>query len=272
MMPLDCHSVSVVLGHKTVLDRITLCVDTPALIGIVGPNGAGKSTLMRAMAGLQPYTGTIAWNAVPLPQMPSMERARSIAYMPQERIVHWAMPCLDVVLLGRLPHGSRFAGASAADLRFARNAMERMDVLAFVRRPFDTLSGGEQARVLIARMLAQDPLVYIADEPVNGLDPAHQIGLMQTFHDLARDGRTVFLSLHDLTLAGRWCDRILLLEDGRLRSDGAPADTLTEHEMADVYGIRTVSVEIDGTASIVPAGLASGSRDKTIEMSHRRSS
>ncbi|MEM1044939.1 MAG: ABC transporter ATP-binding protein [Pseudomonadota bacterium] len=271
MMPLDCKAVSVVLGHKTVLDRITLRVDTPALIGIVGPNGAGKSTLMRAMAGLQSCSGSIAWDDVPLSRMPEVQRARAIAYMPQERIVHWAIPCLDVVLLGRLPHRSRFSGVSAADLRFARDAMERMDVLAFVRRPFDTLSGGEQARVLIARMLAQDPLVYIADEPVNGLDPAHQIGLMQTFRHLASEGRTVFLSLHDLTLAGRWCDRILLLEDGRLRSDGAPTDTLTEHEMADVYGIRTVSVEIDGTASIVPAGLASRSRDETIGMPQRRS-
>jgi iron complex transport system ATP-binding protein len=255
MIRLDCENAGVGRGGRSVLDGVSFRCEVPQLVGIVGPNGAGKSTLMRAMTGLQEHSGSIAWNGQAVAGIPAGERARSIAYMPQERTVHWAMDCLDVVLLGRLPHRPVFAGASASDLRHAREAMERMDVLGFARRAFNALSGGEQARVLIARMLAQQPGVYIADEPVNGLDPAHQIALMQILQGVVAEGRSVFVSLHDLTLASRWCDRLLLLHEGRLVADGTPQAVLDRTRLAEVYGIRAEGVVIDGRPAMVPSGL-----------------
>lgn len=255
MISLTCENVVVRRGGRTVLESITFSGKTPQLVGIIGPNGAGKSTLMRAMAGLQEHSGSILWDGRDIGATPAGERARMIAYMPQDRTVHWATDCLDVVLLGRLPHRAGFAAASASDQRHAREAMERMDVLGFARRAFDTLSGGEQARVLIARMLAQEPGVYIADEPVNGLDPAHQIGLMRTLRGFVADGRSVFVSLHDLTLASRWCDRLVILCGGRLCADGPPSRVLDDACLASVYGIEAARLTIDGRPAVVPSNL-----------------
>ncbi|WP_349361090.1 ABC transporter ATP-binding protein [Stappia sp.] len=253
MIALACRNVTVRRGVRPVVNAISFSAETPGLVGIVGPNGAGKSTLMRALVGLQAHDGEILWGGTPVTRMDAGDRARKIAFLPQDRAVHWALTCLDVVLLGRLPHRSPFAASSARDLRHARESMARMDVLAFAGRSFDTLSGGEQARVLIARMLAQDPRVLVADEPVNGLDPAHQIALMEHFQALAREGRAVFVSLHDLTLASRWCDRLLVLDDGRLAADGAPGETLDADLLARVYGIRAETLVLDGHPAIVPA-------------------
>ncbi|MEM9106571.1 MAG: ABC transporter ATP-binding protein [Pseudomonadota bacterium] len=253
MTALTCRNVSVRIRTNLILDDVSFDVEHGELIGVIGPNGAGKSTLMRAMAGIIHHEGKIVWDSKSVSNMTPNERARTIAYMPQERTVHWAMRCLDVVLLGRLPLTPRMFGVSNTDVEHARSAMVKMDVLAFEDRTFDTLSGGERARVLIARMLTQDPRVFIADEPINGLDPAYQISLMQDFQALSRSGRLVFVSLHDLTLAGRWCDRLLLLDNGRLRSDGS-RDLLQQTQViGEVYGIETISVSLDGTETVVPA-------------------
>ncbi|SOC27046.1 ABC transporter ATP-binding protein [Stappia indica] len=262
MIRLDCESVTVRRGTRETLRGISFSCDRPQLVGVIGPNGAGKSTLMRAMTGLQTHAGSIRWEGRELAPMPATERARLIAYMPQERTVHWPMDCIEVVLLGRLPHRGGFGGASADDLRHAREAMERMDVAGFARRPFDTLSGGEQARVLIARMLAQAPHACIADEPVNGLDPAHQIALMQVLAGLVAEGRPVFVSLHDLTLASRWCDRLLLLDRGRLVADGTPGEVLNAERLAGVYGIGAEHIDIGGRPSVVPSHLIAGERSE----------
>ena len=202
MIAFSAKNLGVSLRSGTVLDDVSFEAGAGELIGIVGPNGAGKSTLLRAMAGLQLHHGKADWNDHPVDKMAAAARARLIAYMPQDRTVHWAIPCRDVVLLGRLPHHGRFAGPSGADRNAAEDAMRQMDVLDFADRPFDRLSGGEQARVLVARMLAQEAPAILADEPINGLDPAHQIGLMEIFQSIARTGRLVAVSLHDLTLAG----------------------------------------------------------------------
>jgi len=252
MITFSSTDLSVSVRTGTVLDTVSFEAEAGELIGIIGPNGAGKSTLLRAMAGLQAHTGQAGWNARPVAGLGPAARAQLLAYMPQERIVHWAIPCRDVVLLGRLPHHGRFTGPSRADRQAAEDAMRQMDVLDFAARPFDTLSGGEQARVLVARMLAQEAPAILADEPINGLDPAHQIGLMETFQSLARAGRLVCVSLHDLTLAGRWCDRLLLLDRGRLVCDSTPEHAFGSGLIEEVYGIETRMISLADRPTIVP--------------------
>ena len=264
MTHVECRSVSAFRRTRPVLKTVSFEVEGGALIGVIGPNGAGKSTLMRVMAGLMPYEGRIRWDGESAGRMSADQRARRIGYMPQDRSVHWAMPCLEVVLLGRLPHRGRFAAPSSQDRTMARAAMTKMDVAGFEQRAFDTLSGGEQARVLIARMLAQAPQVFLADEPVNGLDPAHQLALMQTFQSLARAGHLVFVSLHDLTLAGRWCDRLMLLDDGALVADCEPDVLFATSRISDVYGIETMPIVLEGRKTIVPAGLEGSSAVRSI--------
>ncbi|MEM6461974.1 MAG: ABC transporter ATP-binding protein [Pseudomonadota bacterium] len=262
MTALTCRNVGVRIGNNQILEDVSFDIEHGALIGVIGPNGAGKSTLMRAMAGIIAYDGKVIWDGARVEDMTANERAQTFAYMPQERTVHWSLRCLDVVLLGRLPFSPRMFGVSVNDVEHARAAMARMNVLAFENRSFDTLSGGEKARVLIARMLAQDPRVFIADEPINGLDPAHQISLMEDFQALARSGRLVFVSLHDLTLAGRWCDRLLLLDKGRLRSNGTRALLLESRVIGEVYRIETVPITLDGTLTVVPASRTERLNDR----------
>jgi len=257
MTRITCKDVNVSYRSGPVLKSVSFDATKGQLIGVIGPNGAGKSTLIRALAGLQSYSGDIQWDGRDVHRMAATERAKTIAYMPQARTVHWTLPCLDVVLLGRLPHHSRFAGPSEKDRETALAAMSQMDVQGFAARPFDKLSGGEQARVLIARMLAQDSACFLADEPVNGLDPAHQISLMQTFQKFAQAGRLVFVSLHDLTLAGRWCDRLLLIEHGSLKADTSPGELIGTGLIQQVYGIETMDIMLAGQPTIVPAAVRS---------------
>lgn len=256
MTELECRNVTVMRAGRTTVDGISFTSSGAEMIGIIGPNGAGKSTLMRAIAGLQAHSGRITLDGVSIADLNVGERALRVAFMPQDRTVHWPLCCRDVVMLGRTPHRPSFGRWSGEDRRIVEDAMARMDTAGFAERPFDTLSGGEQARVLIARMLAQEPDILIADEPASGLDPAHQIALMQTFHDIAGHGRTVLVSLHDLTLAGGWCDRVILIDRARLAADGAPRDVLTAGLLENTYGIAARTIDLDGTFAVVATGLA----------------
>ncbi|WP_106754359.1 ABC transporter ATP-binding protein [Pannonibacter carbonis] len=244
-------------GDKTVVENVSFALPRPELVGLIGPNGAGKSSLLKAMAGLGQRGSDIRWQGRPLAQMTSAERGRTLTFLPQERSVVWPLRCRDVVALGRMPHQAGGLGfirpaPSFEDLRSVEDAMRRMDVKAFADRPFNRLSGGEQARVLIARLLAQDPRLILADEPCNGLDPEHQLALMQCFRDLVADGVSVVVSLHDLTLASAWCDRLLLLDTGKLVADGSPAAVLTSDRMAATYNIRIGHLQSDHRRLVVP--------------------
>lgn len=238
MTQLSCHALSFHRGQALVLDQVGFVSDKPELIGIIGPNGAGKTTLMRCLAGLlSPTSGAVALNGQALDRQSITAKAKAIAFLPQERSVHWSLQCQDIVMLGRMPHRSAFARPSEKDRKIVADAMQQMDVSAFANRDFLCLSGGEQARVLIARMLAQEPDLMIADEPVNGLDPAHQISLMQILRAIVAKGTRVLVSLHDLSLASRWCDRLLLVHQGRLVADNSPNIVLSDDNMASVFGI-----------------------------------
>lgn len=217
---------------KSVLQDVALTVAGGELVGLVGANGAGKTTLMRAMQGLLPLEGHSS-----LAVLSPRERARKIAWMPQSRDVAWPVSVETLVALGRTPHLGPAARASDADRQAVDWAIARLDLEAFRQRPATELSGGEQARALIARALAQETPILMADEPIAGLDPAHQISTMRIFADLAAEGRAVIVSLHDLGLAVRHCTRLVVLDRGRIVADGPPLQVLSPDRLRESFSI-----------------------------------
>ena len=226
---LTLNDLTVRRGECPVVDRVSFAVQPGESIGLLGPNGAGKTTLMRGALGLLAHEGHSS-----LTDLAPGPRARQAAFLPQEREIAWPMPAEDVVALGRMAHGGNRAGDQAAIER----AIERMGLEVLRHRPATQLSGGEQARVLIARALAQESPVLIADEPTAGLDPAAQIAVMEVFARHAQEGGAVVASLHDLGLAARHCTRLIMLERGRVVADGTPQDVLTDANLARVFRLR----------------------------------
>ena len=246
-MRIEANALRATLRRREVLHGLDFLAEPGELTAIVGPNGAGKTTLMRTLAGVLPPTaGTVTLSGRPLGQWPPRMRARALAYLPQERIVNWALAARAVVALGRLPHQPIGAGESASDTRAIEVALATMDIGHLAARPVLDMSGGERARVLIARALAQEAPALIADEPAAGLDPAHQLALFAQFVRLAAAGRTVVVALHDLSLAARFCHKIVLLNAGRSIAAGAARDVLTVENLAAAYGIDGRYVLIDG--------------------------
>ena len=234
------------LGERMVLDAVNIEAPPGCITAIGGPNGAGKSTLLRACAGLLPaQSGTISLAGRPLDALSRTELARAIAYLPQERAVHWPLAARAVVALGRLPHDD-------ADPRAIDRALGAMDITPLADRPVSQLSGGERARVLVARALAQEAPLLIADEPTAGLDPAHALALFALFERLATEGRTIIVALHDLSLAARFAHHILLLANGRVAASGPPADVLTPRYLEPAFGVSVLCTNADGLPIVVP--------------------
>lgn len=241
MTLLELRGVAARLAGRPVLDGVDLTVAPGELVGLVGPNGAGKSTLMRAALGLTPATGLLQLGGAPLAELGPRDRARRAAYMPQGREIVWPMAVAAVVGLGRLALHS--GPETESDRAAVAEALAVMDLEALAERPANALSGGERARVLLARVLAQQAPLLVVDEPAAGLDPSHQIGLMETLAARTRAGHGVLVSMHDLGLAARWCDRLVLLDRGRVVADGPPAVVLTPQRLAAVYGVRAFRAE-----------------------------
>ncbi|MBN8187289.1 ABC transporter ATP-binding protein [Salipiger thiooxidans] len=230
MSLLALDQLTVMRGQCPVVDSVSLTVEPGECVGLIGPNGAGKTTLLRASLGLLPHRGRSS-----LATLSARDRARAAAWLPQSREIAWPVTVETLVALGRLPHDSR---AGRVQARAVETALKRMELGAFRHRKATELSGGEQARVLIARALAQEAPLLLADEPVAGLDPASQIFTLQVFEALAREGHAVLVSLHDLTLAARHCTRLVLLDRGRVAADGPPLEVLTEARLAEVFHLR----------------------------------
>jgi iron complex transport system ATP-binding protein len=232
MSLLSVQNLSVTLRNRPVIRDVSFEVQPGEFIGLLGPNGSGKTSLMRAVLGLLPATGRSS-----LAEMNTSDRARAVSWMPQSREIAWPIPVERLVALGRLPHLPQGLQLPMADQALVDQAINRMGLVSFRRRAASRLSGGEQARALIARALAQDTPLFMADEPATGLDPAHQISTTEIFATLAAEGRSALVSLHDLGLAARHCTRLILLSEGRILADGAPSDVLTPDLMARAFGI-----------------------------------
>lgn len=252
MVTITIERLGVNLGPRAVLQDVSAGLHPGTLIGVIGPNGAGKSTLVRAMLGLIPATGGVTIDGESLAAIARADLARRIAYLPQGQTLHWPLTAERLVALGRLPHLAPFSRISDADRAAIDRAMALADVEHLRGRLATELSGGERARVLLARALAVEAAGLVADEPLAALDPGHQIEVMGLLRRQADAGALVVAVLHDLTMAARHCDRILLLDQGRLVADGAPDMVLTADRLTDVYGIRAWIGEAEGRRLIVP--------------------
>lgn len=250
-MDLTVAGLSVALGGRSVLDSIDAVLRPGRITAILGPNGAGKSTLLKAAAALTtPSAGAVTIGGRNVAALDPRERARLIGYLPQDGRVHWNLPVGDVVALGRAAHRSPFAAPSDHDRAAVAAALEATATTPFIGRTVDTLSGGECARVLLARALAGEPAWLLADEPLASLDPAHQLDLLARLRAVADDGRGVAIVLHDLLHAGRVADDVLLLRDGRVVAFGAVAAVLTAERLRAVFDIA-VAISRDATGRLV---------------------
>jgi iron complex transport system ATP-binding protein len=235
----EINGVGVALDGVPILHGVDLDVAAGEWVTVIGPNGAGKSTLLRAVGGLVPFTGQVRLFGREVGRLRRRERARMVATVPQAPVVPPGMAVLDYVLLGRTPYIPPLGRESAADLAVATDVLQRLDLAGFAERLLTTLSGGERQRVFLARALAQGATLLLLDEPTSALDIGHQQEVLELVDGLRRDrGLTVLATMHDLSLAGEYADRMVLLAAGRVVADGPAASVLTEDLLSTYYRAR----------------------------------
>lgn len=236
-----------------ILKGIDVAVNAGELVGLIGPNGAGKSTLLRLLTQVEQQTsGDVSLNGKPLPAISREQRARLIGYLVQRARADWTMTVQKVVELGRLPHQQWWQSCSHDDLQKVEQALQRTETVAYRNRLVSTLSGGEQTLVMLARILATEPQLIFADEPVAALDPYHQLHAMEILREHARAERAAVVVLHDLSLAARFCDRLYLLNHGEIFCSGTPQEVLTHNNIVMVYGVQSVVSCSEQGVSVTP--------------------
>ncbi len=240
-------------GRTRVLDAVRLTVEPGGWLAVIGPNGSGKSTLLRSVLGFHPHEGQVRIDGVPTTGMPRRDRARTMAYAPQTPVLPEGVTTRDFVTLGRTPHRPLLAAPREVDRQVVDDVMARLGLDELAERPLTTLSGGEQQRAVLSRALAQQPRVLLLDEPTAALDLGHAQQVLDLVDRLRRqDGLTVVSTLHDLTLAGQYADRLALLSGGRVVAEGSPAEVLTAQALRTHYGARAQVVAGPNGPAVLP--------------------
>jgi iron complex transport system ATP-binding protein len=244
LIALALDRVTVELGGRPVVDGVSFAVERGEWVALIGPNGAGKTTVLRAIAGLVRHRGQIAVDGVPARRLGRRELARRVAVVPQVPLMPPGMTVREYVLLGRTPYVSYAGREGRRDFGATEQALARLDLVEFAQRELGTLSGGERQRAVLARALAQEAPLLLLDEPTSALDAGRQQDALELIDALRLDaGLTVLAAMHDLTLAGQYASRLLLLSGGRIVAQGAPAEVLTEPLIAEHYGARVRVLE-----------------------------
>ncbi|VAW76180.1 hypothetical protein MNBD_GAMMA12-1843 [hydrothermal vent metagenome] len=235
----QASGINLMRQKRQVLYDVSIAIQSGQVTGLIGPNSAGKSSLLEVLTGfLTPQTGTVALKEKEVARWSSTELAKVVAYMPQENLAHWPVSVYDYVALGRIPHLGFEQKANAQGQAFIELALQKVDVAHLRYRPVTELSGGELSRVCLARVLAVDAEVILADEPIAGLDPGQQLSIMQVLQQEAKAGKAVVAVVHDLAIAGRFCDSLWLMNKGKIVCSGAPDDVLSKQNLREVYHIN----------------------------------
>ena len=247
MSGLRGENLALSFGTAAVLRGTSLAVESGEMVGLIGPNGAGKTTLVKVLTNLLPAdTGEVYWRSERLADLDERARSRALAYLAQGAPAHWPLQVEKVVELGRIPHRAWWQGLAATDRAAVEQAMAAAEVTHLRERLVTTLSGGERTRVLLARVFATCPELILADEPVASLDPYHQLHVMSLLRQHAREGGGVLVVLHDLNLAARYCDRLVLLHEGEVCAAGKPAEVLASPALKAAYRVEVDVMERDG--------------------------
>lgn len=238
---LSVEGLSVERGGNEIVSDISLSADRGELTGLIGPNGAGKTTLLRAIQGvIQPSGGTVTVEGRSVEELSARAKGRHIASVPQETDLSFSFPVKEAVAMGRNPHIGRFGTADETDRRKLQAALEKTQLTAFVDRPVTELSGGERQRVLLARAVAQDAPLLLLDEPTANLDINHAINTLEIVRSAVEDDTAAVAAIHDLNLAARYCDRLVLLVEGSVLVAGSPESVLTRERLKTAFDVETV--------------------------------
>ena len=251
-MNIQASNIHVTLSGQMILNDINADFPPGQLIGLIGPNGAGKSTLLRVLAGLQMIQeGHVSINGERLQKLQRIDLAKKMTYLSQSTECHWPMSVERVVMLGRHPHvNSQQIGN--VDMDAVNQAIKDVDIEHLIGRSVNELSGGERARVMLARALATGSDILLADEPIVSLDPRHQIEVMALLQNLANKGKTIIVILHELHLAMRYCKHLMLLDNGRKVAEGSPKSVLSADILQTVYGVDAIYGNNQGENWVLP--------------------
>jgi len=249
---LEVSDINFYYGTKCALENVTFTVEEGEFFGVIGPNGSGKTTLQRCISGIfKPQSGTVHFSGSNLQNLSKRYIAKNIAMVPQSSAINFAFTALEIVMMGRNPHVSRFRMESQRDYKVAENAMKLTNTEHLASRLINTLSGGEQQRVIIARALAQEPKFMLLDEPTVHLDISHQLRIMELIKKLNKNnGITIIAVFHDLNLAAQYCDRLMLMDDGKVASIGSTSQVLTPENIRKAYHVNVLVKEHPLTSSL----------------------
>jgi len=239
MTELHVDNVTLTRGGQALVQEASFDLHSGELVALLGPNGAGKTSLLRTALGyIRPDKGQVTLGGTPVQDISALERARNLAYLPQQRVLAWPNKVQDVVALGRYAFGANISRLKDIDADAVKAAMQACDITHLKDRATHNLSGGELARVHCARAFATKAPLLIADEPVAALDPRHQFRVMSLVQDFVKDGGGALVVLHDIALAAQYAERLIWMKDGRIVADGSVEDTLSAQRLADIYGVR----------------------------------